>query len=115
MYQELTYDNFCDIIGIKNKNQDLGLSIRGSLPFYEKYRLGLDVINVFGEMIFTFRPSVLNRHISPNVFRILIHNNHPYKLNDKIKQFDQIKKSQMMNWSEFNDMFVSNKYQINRL
>ena len=33
-YKELTYDSLCEIIGIENKHQDLGLSIHNSLKFF---------------------------------------------------------------------------------
>ena len=60
------------------------MSIRESIEFFEKFRLGLDVVNVFGEILYFFRPEnkKLNTNIDPKVLRILIHNNHTYKLDD---------------------------------
>ena len=55
-YVELTYESVCNIIGLKYKNQDIGISIRESIKFFEKFRLGLDVVNVFGEILYFFRP-----------------------------------------------------------
>ena len=76
MYQELTFDYFCSLIGIENKKQSLGLSIRNSIPFFEKFKLGLDVINVYEEILFSYRPEKLNTKIFPQVLRILVRNNH---------------------------------------
>ena len=66
----------CEIIGVKCKSQDIGISIRESVIFFEKFRLGLDVISEFGELIFTYRPYRLTTNIRPNVLRIAIFNSH---------------------------------------
>ena len=92
----------------------MGLSVRNSLPFFEKYSLGLEVINVFGEILFEHRPKKLSANINPQVFRMLIHNNHPYRLDGNLSnQFAQLKKKHMMSWEQ-NDLVVSNKYQIRK-
>src|SRR5690606_20154554 len=94
MYAELTYDRLCEIIGVENKEQDIGLSIRNSLKFFEKFCLGLDVINVFGEVLLTYRPEKLNNNINPQVLRVLIHNGHSYKLDNHLeKKFEQLNKN----------------------
>src|SRR4051812_44296928 len=86
MYKELTYELVCEIIGLTCKYQDIGISIRESVKFFEKFKLGLDVVNEFGEMLFQYRPpDTLNRHIYPQVLRIMIKNNHIYVLDDAIK------------------------------
>ena len=51
MFAELTYESVCSIIGLTCKSQDIGASIRESVKFFEKFRLGLDVVNVFGELL----------------------------------------------------------------
>ena len=55
-FAELTYDVICNIIGISNKNQDIGISIKESKKFFEKFRLGLDVVNVYGQLLDVYRP-----------------------------------------------------------
>ena len=84
-FAELTYDVICDIIGISNKNQDIGISIKESKKFFEKFRLGLDVVNVYGQLLDVHRPEKLNDHIFPQVLRILVHNNHTYQLDASAK------------------------------
>ena len=81
MYTELTFESVCDIIGMKYKSQDLGLSIRESVAFFKKFNLGIDVLNIYGEMLYTFRPEngKLNNNIFSQVLRIRVHNNHTYE------------------------------------
>ena len=113
MYAELTYDRLCEIIGVENKEQDIGLSIRNSLKFFEKFRLGLDVINVFREVLLTYRPEALNKHINPQVLRVLIHNAHSYKLDNNLeKKFEQLNKNNQIQWDEVSTIKVSNRYQM---
>jgi len=86
MWKEPTYDSVCEIIGVTNLSQDIGITLRESVKFFEKFRLGLDVVNVWGEMLFNFRPvNGLHTAHSPQVLRILVHNNHPYKLDQSAK------------------------------
>ena len=86
MYAELTYESVCQIIGLTYKSQDIGASLRESVKFLEKFRLGIDVVNVYGDMLFSYRPKGgLNTSIYPSVLRALIHNNHIYKLDKDCK------------------------------
>jgi len=84
-FAELTYDVICNAIGITNKFQDIGISIKESKAFFKKFRLGLDVVNIYGQLLETFRPEKLNDHIFPQVLRVLVHNNHTYELNRNVK------------------------------
>lgn len=108
-YKTLTYAYLCDIIGLTNLNEDLGLSIQHSIKFFEKFRLGLDVINVYNEIMFNYRPTKLNDHIKPNILRILVHNNHCYKLNNNIASFDQLKQREL---NDVDNLTLSDKYTI---
>ena len=56
MFAKLTYELVCNIIGVSCMNQDIGITIRESVKFFENFRLGLDVLNEFGEMLFSWRP-----------------------------------------------------------
>ena len=86
MYAELTYESVCKIIGLTYKSQDIGASLRESVKFLDKFRLGIDVVNVYGRILFHHRPEAgLNNVISPNVLRVLIHNNHIYRLDKDCK------------------------------
>lgn len=90
-YDELTKDKLYSILNISTeRKQDIGLSVRNSIPFFEKYHLGLDVLNVFNTCIFRYRPEKMNTTISPEVLIILIHNNHVYRVNKNVKKLQQI-------------------------
>ncbi len=120
LYKELTYESICETIGMELKNENMGLAIRQSLPFFEKYRLGLDVVNYYGELLFRYTPEVINVNISPCRLRIMLHNNHPYLLDwttrCKLAQMAKtLKDVPMTEWKEVDQLekiVMSNKYSI---
>lgn len=119
MFVELTYELVCQIIGLKYKDQDLGASIHESKKFFEKFRLGLDVINEFSEILFSYRPEKgLNSHIFPQVLRMLVKNNHCYKLDKCVKnKLDKIRAKYFKNdpqLDEVRSLSVSNKYHLRK-
>lgn len=109
-YAELTYQKLCDILKIKHEEQNIGLSINQSLNFFKRYRLGLDVINIYDELMYTYRPEKLNTNIRPQILRILVHNNHCYKLNDNIATFAHT--LEKLTWTDLTDTKVSDRYHI---
>lgn len=110
-YKELTYDSLCDILDITERDQNIGLSVKESEPFFEKYKLGLDVLSPVSKMLYSYRPDKLNNKISPNVLRILVYNRHIYKMNDNVKEFDQIKENMM---DDITNIKVSEHYHIRK-
>ena len=117
-FAELTYDVICNIIGISNKNQDIGISIKESKLFFKKYRLGLDVVNVYGQILDTYRPEKLNDHIFPQVLRMLVHNNHTYQLDASAKnKLDKLRartRKQEISIDEISTLSVSNNYKLRK-
>ena len=85
LYRDLTAESFCQILGIENKEQDLGLSIRSSLKFFEKFHLGLIVVNIYDDVIFKYIPPVRHNRIYPQTLYVLVYNNHCFKLNSNEK------------------------------
>ena len=75
VYKDLTPERLCEILGIENKKQDLGLSIRTSLKFFEKFHIGLVVVNSHDDVIYKYK-SDNNSHISPNTLYIMVYNSH---------------------------------------
>jgi len=114
MYKELTYELLCEIIELPLRDQDIGLCIRKSLKFFEKFRLGLDVINVFEEVLLSYRPDNINTSITPRVLRILVHNNHTYKLDNDARYKLSKKVQRVIKWNEVDDIEVSNRYYIRK-
>src|SRR5205814_787869 len=69
-------NELCDIIGVKNKEQSLGITIEQSLKFFDKYKLGLRVWDIYGILVKEHVPKPLNKHITPQIMDIVIYNNH---------------------------------------
>jgi len=114
----LTYDLVCQIIGLKNTNQDVGITIRQSEVFFKKYSLGLDVINEFGELIFSCQPPKLNSNIRPQVLRLLIHNSHCQTLDAtakaKIEKLRVLYKQKKTQFTEASTLQVSDQYRLRK-
>src|SRR5690606_16377943 len=87
MFKELTYESLFDLFELDPKTDNIGLSINKSLKFFEKFRLGLDVIDPFTTIVFQYRPQKLHELITPQVLRIMVHNNHCFELNEDIASF----------------------------
>lgn len=107
---DLTYESLCKIFEIENKNQDIGLSITQSLKFFNQFRLGIDVVDIFGEIIFRYRPEKLNAKIRPQVLRVVIYNNHVYRINKNIKSLSKIDVSKET--SEVGKLKITNRYKL---
>lgn len=116
-FKPLTYESLCELIDIKFQNQDLGLSIRQSVKFFEKYHLSLIVVNVYGHILFSYRPEKRNQVITPQTLSILEHNNHCYKLDTnlsyKLRNLRE-KNGDLEEWDEIEQLQVSNKYHIRK-
>ncbi|HRP36790.1 MAG TPA: hypothetical protein PLS50_03195, partial [Candidatus Dojkabacteria bacterium] len=80
----------------------------------------LDVFNPYGEMIFTSpRPKRLNQNIFPQVLRIMVHNNHPYKLDDQAQNTLRVIREKYLNkpelvLDEVKQLEVSDKYTLRK-
>jgi len=93
-YRELTYEYLLHILDIDSNLEDnIGISINRMDKFFDKFRLGYDIVNQNDILIKTFRPTQgLNNNIKPNIMRIMLTNyNHVVLLNDELKSFDKIK------------------------
>ena len=86
----LTVEKICQLCSIKYKKDNIGLSLQKSIKFFETYKVGLKAIDIFGNDIMTYTPSIYNTHISPRTLYILVHNNHCYKLNCNVVSFQQL-------------------------
>ena len=87
VYKDITPESLCKILCIENKEQDLGLSIRASIKFFEKFNLGLTVLNIYDDVIFKYIPPTRHKRIHPETLYILVYNNHCFKLNSHVKSF----------------------------
>ena len=111
-FKELTYDSVMAMLNMDYKYDNIGLSINKSLPFFERFRLGLDVLDPFHNIVFQYRPEKLNDQINPQVLRIVVNNNHCFQLNEGIKSFSHTKHLLQAD-NDFQDqLIVTNKYNI---
>ena len=88
-YKDLTLEYLCEILKIQRKDQDIGLSIRNSVAFFEKYKLGLVVVNFYDQVIFKYEPESITHKISPQTLYLLVYNSHCFKLNNNVNSFVQ--------------------------
>jgi hypothetical protein len=111
-YKLISYESVKELLNIdKNMNSDIGISIEESLPFFKKYKFGLDVMSVYGEIVYRFRPEKMNKDIFPSVLRLVIYNNHVYHINSDIHKFSSI--DMKGDVSEINALTVSSRYNFN--
>ena len=47
--------------------QNLGISIIESVRFFEKYKIGLVVFNIFKNVIYEYKPITYNKDITPQI------------------------------------------------
>ena len=83
-----TYEDFCDLLDIDMKNDNIGITINKSLDFFKKFSLGLTVLGVFGK-ISVFKPEKINKNINPRNLYLVVYNNHCYQLNEDLKSIEQ--------------------------
>jgi hypothetical protein len=89
-YKELTRESLMRTLGLDlTLTHNIGLSLKASIPFFELYRLGLQVFDIFNSLIFSYEPEKRNDRIFPSVFRVVVHNNHIYKINTNEKKLQQ--------------------------
>lgn len=106
-FKELTFESLCEILQVEDMQQDIGLTVRDALKFFEKYRLGLDVFDVYQRLIFRYRPERLTKDINPRVLRIMVHNNHTYRMNGLAKHLQQVDETDLMKEVK---LYVSDKF-----
>lgn len=112
-FKELTYDSVMVMLNMDYKYDNIGLSINKSLPFFERFRIGLDVLDPFHNIVFQYRPDKLNDQINPQVLRIVVNNNHCFQLNENVKSFAHSKHKVIQDDSDFQDQLrINNKYNI---
>ena len=113
-HSELTYESLCTLFQLEDKKQDIGLSINQSMKFFEKYRFSLMVINVFGNILFHYRPAKLNQNHNTTCMRLVVHNNHCYPIVNNIRKFDEYVKGCVDNveWNDVDNLTISDKYQF---
>ena len=107
-FKALTYDSLCELLNLTNRPEGgIGCSINQAVFFFEKYKLGLFVYDMYMNLIFKFEPENPANTKSYTVLRVMCKDSHIYELNNDIKTLQQ--KVSMEN----HDICVGDKYTIN--
>lgn len=69
-----------------SKIGELPTTFKHSIKYFEKYNLGLRVVNYHNEIIFQYPDNIktkqFNKNIFPNILNLVYHNTHVYKITD---------------------------------
>jgi len=87
---DLTDEFLCNLLQIKNKDQNLGITIQQPIKFFKMFRFGLCVLDIYLQERYRYKPEKESKNINPSTLYILVHNNHTYKLNNNVSSFFQI-------------------------
>ena len=105
---DATYEDFCELLDLDMKVDNIGLTIHKSMDFFKKFNLGLCVIGVYG-IIEMYKPEKRNKNLSPDALYILVSNGHCYKLNENMNKFNkQIWESSVIINDEMDKVDVTN-------
>jgi hypothetical protein len=108
-YKELTYSRLCEILGIEEKPENMGLCIELAVnKFFIPFKLGLDCYDIFMNIVYTYRPDLKNKNCDA-VLKIMVHDDHVYELNNNLHSLAQTKPEDL---EDIKDLQVSNKYNI---
>jgi len=85
--EALTREKMLDIVGKTEENVKQGLTINEMLPFFEKYKISIQIYDKFYNCIFKYAPEGPRNHHTKNMY-CLIHGNHIYTLNHDLNKLD---------------------------
>lgn len=70
------------------------LSLDAAVAFFKAKRLKLVAVDMSMKVLRCYDPAddgkSVNRHISPSILRVLVHQGHAYLINDKVARFDRV-------------------------
>lgn len=98
----LTYDYLCSLLNLENKPDNIGASINDVMPFFEKFKLGLVVYDAFMKEVHKFEPDKKPKRYM--VLKVMIKDNHIYRLNKNLKSLEQI--------DPLEKVIISNKFKL---
>ena len=106
-FKALTYDSLCELLNLVNKPEGIGCSINQAVFFFEKFKLGFFVYDMYMNLIFKYEPENPTMTKSYTVLRIMCKDNHVYELNNNIRTLQQTVSV------EDHNIHVGDKYSIN--
>jgi len=106
----LTYEYLCDLFCLDCTHDNIGCSLKEATPFFEKFRIGLKVFDIYNNVIQEHVPSSRQPFIKPAVLYLVTYNEHVFTLNDNLKTLQQ--KVDMIGASPIDVNKISQNYRI---
>jgi hypothetical protein len=105
-YKALNYDSLCELLNLENTSSNIGCSINQAVFFFEKYKLGFFVYDMYMNLIFKYEPENPNNTKCYSALRVMCKDDHIYELNNNMKTLQQ--KVEVENFN----IHVGDKYSI---
>ena len=89
-YKSLTFESLCNILQVENLDQNIGITLKQSVSFFKKYKLGLFVLDRNYDIVFYYEPETYTKNINPRALYCVFDNHHIYQLNDDVSSLSHI-------------------------
>jgi len=87
--ENLTYEYLCELFGLNCEEGNIGCTLQEARPFFEKFRLGLKVFDIFNNVVEEYIPPSRNTYINPTTLYLVTFNGHVFTLDENLKALQQ--------------------------
>jgi hypothetical protein len=87
-HKELTYKQLCSLLNIEYKESDIACCVEDVIPFFTRFKFGLYVYDIYMNKIYAYKPK--SKGDSNKSLRVILKDNHVYRLNFNLKSLEQI-------------------------
>ena len=87
--ENLTYEYLCELFGLECEEGNIGCTLQEARPFFEKFRLGLKVFDIFNNVVEEYIPPSRNTYINPTTLYLVTFNGHVFTLDENLKALQQ--------------------------
>ena len=108
--ENLTYEYLCNLFGLECGEANIGCTLQEARPFFEKFRLGLKVFDIYNNVVEEYVPPIKNAHISPSTLYLITFNGHVFTLDENLKALQQ--KVELIGASPIDVNKISQNYRI---
>ena len=108
--ENLTYEYLCELFGLECGEANIGCTLQEARPFFEKYRLGLKVFDIYNNIVEEYVPPFRNKDISPSTLYLVTFNGHVFTLDENLKALQQ--KVELIGASPIDVNKISQNYRI---
>ena len=71
------------------REDSIGCTFNEAKPFFEKFRVGLKVFDIYNNVIEEYVPPSPNHHIKPSTLYLVTFNGHVFTLDENLKALQQ--------------------------